>query len=68
MNSIARHLQSKKKSQQKFADECRVSQPTVNAWVNGTKRPEGENVNRVAEVLGVDPAEILLEFHLDKTA
>jgi len=68
MNSIARHLKSKGKTQRKFADECGVSQPTVHDWVRGKKRPEGDNVARVAAVLGVTADEILLEFHLDRSA
>lgn len=63
-NSIARYLEKSGKSQKTFADELGVSQPTVSDWVRGEKKPEGENVTKVARALGVKPVDVLAEFHL----
>lgn len=64
MNCIARHLETKGLSQKAFAARVQVSQPTVSEWVRGAKKPEGENILKVARELGVEPIEVLADFHL----
>lgn len=68
MNCVARHLEAKGLSQKAFADLVQVSQPTVSQWVRGTKKPQGEHILRLARELGVEPIEVLAEFHLPEGA
>jgi len=67
MNSIAAYLERNKVSQQEFADQIGVSQPTVHAWASGSKKPEGDNIHRVAQALGIPATDVLIEFHLGES-
>jgi len=40
-------------SQKQLADEINVSYVTVSRWMNGTRHPTIENVEKMADVLGV---------------
>jgi len=64
LNCIALYLEESGTSQKAFADLLDVSQPTVSDWVRGVKKPEGENVTKVARAIGKRPVDVLAEFHL----
>ena len=42
-----------------LADQCGVRWQTAQFWTTGESEPKGANVRRVAEVLGMDPLELL---------
>jgi transcriptional regulator with XRE-family HTH domain len=48
-------------TQRELADTLGVHQTTVAAWEIGRQRPEGENLVRLAEVLGSTPEAILAD-------
>jgi transcriptional regulator with XRE-family HTH domain len=68
MNCVAKHLKKAGISQRAFAKRLEVSQPTVHAWVTGTAKPEGENIDRIADELGIRPEQVFLDFHSQHAA
>lgn len=45
-----------------FAKHLNVSQGAIWQWKNGKSLPTVENAHRLAEIAGVDPAEVVLEI------
>lgn len=46
-------------NQTELANKVGVKQPSVSKWENGTDVPGGENLQRLAMVLGVEPKDII---------
>lgn len=42
-----------------FAEHLGVSQQTLSTWMNETRRPQGENVRKIAEKLGLEVYDVL---------
>lgn len=63
-NSIGRFLSANEMTQEEFATQAKVSQPTVSDWVLGNKKPEPERIPSLAKILKTTPQSLLLEFHL----
>lgn len=42
-----------------FARYLKVSQPTISAWLNGSRKPTGENIDKIAAKLGPEIYDIL---------
>lgn len=59
MNTLKKTMKLRGIKQKEIALEIGVSQPTVSDWVNGKKTPEGENLSKLANILGLDPRVIL---------
>ena len=59
MNTLKKTMKLRGIKQKEIALEIGVSQPTVSDWVNGKKIPEGENLSKLANILGLDPRVIL---------
>ena len=59
MGNLKDLLRLKDIKQKKIALEIGVSQPTVSDWVNGKKIPEGKNLQKLADLLGVEPSVII---------
>lgn len=59
MNTLKKTMRLRGIKQKEIALEIGVSQPTVSDWVNGKKIPEGENLSKLANILGLDPRVIL---------
>jgi transcriptional regulator with XRE-family HTH domain len=48
-------LSTREWNQKRLADELGSPASTVSQWINGQRTPEGEQLRRVADLLGVDP-------------
>lgn len=46
-------IKAKGYTQTSFATKVGVTQPTVNGWVNGHRRPKTKDLPRIAKALGV---------------
>ena len=45
-------------TQVELAERVGVSEPTIISWEAGTRMPRLRNIPKLAEALGVDPAEV----------
>lgn len=46
-------IKAKGYTQTSFATKVGVTQPAVNGWVNGHRRPKTKDLSRIAKALGV---------------
>ena len=45
-------------TQTDIAQRLGVHQPQVSLWLSGARMPKSSNLHRLAEVLGIEPAEL----------
>lgn len=45
-------------TQADIAQRLGVHQPQVSQWLSGARMPKSDNLHRLAEVLGIEPAEL----------
>lgn len=53
--NIVRLIENSSISQKKIASDVGVSEPTIYRWKSGENAPTLDNIDRLAEVLGVSP-------------
>lgn len=59
LNRIKVILAEKNLQNKWLAEELKVSPITVSRWTQNTSQPDLETINKIANVLGVDPREII---------
>lgn len=62
MNGIGKLRKLKNLSQKEVADAIGVSDIAVSKWETGKSAPTGENLRKLAVVLGCDPGELLQDI------
>lgn len=50
------------KSQQEIAVQVGTTQPHVSNWLNGTRFPNSQNLNKLANVLNITPQELAVKL------
>ena len=50
------------KSQQEIAVQVGTTQPHVSNWLNGTRFPNSQNLNKLANVLNITPQELAVRL------
>lgn len=55
--NIVRLMEGATISQKKIASSVGVTEPTIYRWKNGENAPTLDNIDKLAEILGVDPLE-----------
>ena len=50
------------KSQQEIAVQVGTTQPHVSNWLNGTRFPNSQNLNKLAYVLNITPQELAVRL------
>ena len=53
MKTLKTYLRRNRIGQSEFARRLSVSQPTVWAWINGTKMPKADNLVRISRETGI---------------
>jgi len=59
MKPLRKYLKTRRITQAEFARQMGVSQPTVWAWMNGTKTPTADKLVRIADLIGATVDELL---------
>ena len=59
MKPLRQYLKHQRMSQVELARSLNVSQPTVWAWLHGTKRPTPDNLVRLADLTGLTVDDLL---------
>lgn len=63
MKAVAKHIKNLRiaagLNQTQFAEKVGVKQGTISKWESGTDEPRGVNLQRLADVLGVEPKDIV---------
>lgn len=62
--NITKYVEASKLSQKSIALGVGVSEPTLYRWKSGENSPDPDNIDKLAEVLGIDPD---LFFEKNKT-
>ena len=60
MNRIKELREEKHITQVRLSIELEVSQETISAYEKGIQMPTGNNILRIAEVLGVEPKDLVV--------
>lgn len=59
LNRLKAVLAEQDKTGKWLAEELKVSPITVSRWAQNTSQPDLETINKIANLLGVDPREII---------
>ena len=59
LNRIKAVLAERQVTSKKLAEELEMSESTISKWCQNKAQPDLHTINRVANILGVDPRELI---------
>lgn len=59
LNRLKAVLAEQDKTGKWLAEELKVSPITVSRWAKNTSQPDLETINKIADLLGIDPRDII---------
>ena len=65
-NKLKRTLKQKKRTSRWLAEELGVDKTTVSRWCQNQTQPSVQTLFDIAELLGVEPGELLVKLEEDK--
>ena len=61
LNNLREVLKNQNRTQKWLSEEIGVSSVSVNLWCSNKSQPSLETINRISQILGVKPSELIYD-------